>query len=104
MRLRLHGSSSCTKLTYSCHHVGGEADGLVILVRDVVVEVPAPGLHRRHVQLHHPLFGPLGLLPREALAEQTPGTGVVQRALLELLLAELRRTRVQRILHSKEVE
>ena len=81
-----------TSLTYSCHFLLAKCLGDILLVRDVVLQVPAPGLHGGHVQLHPVPQGGLGLvavfrlLPREALPEEPPGAGEVEGALVHVEL------------------
>ena len=61
------------KLTDSGHLLGIEVVGDAVLVRDVVVEVSAPGLDRAHVEFEVLPLGGLGFLARVALSEETPG-------------------------------
>ena len=79
-------------LTYSSHFLLAECLGDVLLVGDVVLQVPTPGLHGGHVQLHPVpqgglgLVTVLGLLPGEALSEEPPGAGEVEGALVHVQL------------------
>jgi len=77
---------------YSCHFLLAKCLGDILLVRDVVLQVPAPGLHGGHVQLHPVPQGGLGLvavfrlLPGEALPEEPPGASEVEGALVHVEL------------------
>ena len=57
----------------SGHLLGIEVVGDAVLVRDVVVEVSAPGLNGAHVEVEVLSLGRLRLLARVALSEETPG-------------------------------
>ena len=78
-------------LTYPGHLLLVEGLGDVLLVGYVVVEVAAPGLHRRHVELHQAaqrrarLVRVVVLLAEEALAEEAAGAGEVERGVIDVL-------------------
>ena len=60
-------------LTDSGHLLGTQVVGDTVLVRDVVVQVSAPGLDGAHVEVEVLPLGGCGLLARVALPEETPG-------------------------------
>ena len=69
-------------LTYSGHLLLVERLGNVILVRNVVVHIPAPSLHGGNVKLHQVTLAKwfwLLILSQETFSEQTSGSRVVQR-------------------------
>ena len=78
-------------LTYPGHLLLVEGLGDVLLVGDVVVEVAAPGLHRRHVELHQAaqrrarLVRVVVLLAEETLAEEAAGAREVERGVIDVL-------------------
>jgi len=71
---------------YSGHLLGVEAFGDVLLIGDVVVEVSTPGLDRAHVEVEVGALGPLRLLARVALPEETSGPSVVEGTLQNFFL------------------
>ena len=78
------------KLTDSGHLFLVEGLGLIILIRDEVVNVPAVGLHWGDVDVlpDGDLIiggGLLQLLSQVALSEEAPGPGEVERTLVEII-------------------
>ena len=79
------------ELTYPGHLFLVELGSHVVLVGDVVVNIPAPGLHRGHVDLHQAgerdpglLRLVIQLLAQVTFSEEAPCSCVVQRALVVL--------------------
>ena len=79
-------------LTDSGHLLLVESLGLIVLIRNVVVNIAAPGLHGAHVQLHQVSQRSVGLVSivrlfsKETLPEESPGSGEVKRTLVDQLL------------------
>jgi len=76
---------------YSGHLLSIECLGHIVLVRDEVVHIAAPGLHWRHVQLDQVTQGSVGLLrvirlfSQETLSEESSGPGEVKWTLIHQL-------------------
>merc|ERR1712223_989367 len=68
----------------SSHLLSVEVVGDAIFVRNVVIKVTAPGLHRAHVQVKGWTLRGLGLLSRVALPEEPPGPCEVEGGVRDL--------------------